>query len=135
MIGLIFVAIHGVLMLGVMTLTYDYFDNIPADYVHMVEAIKIPVYFGVFGISVLWALGHALFGGIIGMTTGSVMDGVKLALILGTANSVGRLWPYIATFSVGAFLNSAPNWIVIVSFLVALICFGIYMFMSFIRDA
>lgn len=135
MIHLFFVAIHGILMLGVMTLTYDYFDNVPTEYEHLVEVIKIPVYFGVFGISVLWAIGHALFGGIIGMTTGSVMDGVKLALILGTANSVGRLWPYVATFSLGAFLNQSQNWMVIVSFLLALVCFGIYMFMSFIRDA
>lgn len=133
--ALILAAIHGILMVGVMALTYEYFDNLPEGYETSVEAIKIPVYFGVLGISVLWAAGHAVFGGIMGMAAGSVWDGIKLALILGTANSVGRLWPYVLTFAIGAFLNHAENWVVIISFLGSLACFGVYMFINFIKNA
>ena len=127
--------LHSILMMGVLALTYDYYDNIPKDYSHLVDLIEIPVHFGVIGISVLWAIGHAIFGGILGMAGGSLGEGIRLALVLGTANSIGRLWPYVLTFAGGAFLNHAENWVVIVAFLAGLLCLGISLFMTFIKNA
>lgn len=132
--ALIMAVIHSILMMGVLALTYDYFSNVPEDYAHIIEYIRMPVYFGVVGVSILWAVGNALFGCILGVASGSVWDGIKLAVIIGSANSIGRLWPYILTFAGGAFLNHAEPWIVVITAIGGVACLGLSLFMRFVRS-
>lgn len=128
MLNFIFVPLHGILMLGTLALTYDFYGQLDAP---LPEVITWVVYLGVFGISVGWALVHALLGCLMGMAAGGIWDGLKLGVILGGLLSIGRLWPYLITFSIGSFLCQSPLWLIIVPFLLGLACLGIYTFTKF----
>jgi hypothetical protein len=93
--------IHFILMMGTLALTYEYYDNLAYEIPKIVHTI---VYVGVIGVSVVWALAHALFG---------------------AAMSIGRLWVYVLTFSAGAFLCHAETWVIVASALVGFICLAI----------
>lgn len=120
--------IHTILMMGTLALTYEYYDNLAYEIPSWVRTF---VYFGVVGVSVVWALGHALFGAAMGIAAGGVMDGIRMGLILGVGMSIGRVWPYILTFSVGAFACHAPTWVVVASALAGFICLGVNTMVKF----
>lgn len=114
--------IHFILMMGTLALTYEYYDNLAYEIPEIVHTI---VYIGVIGVSVVWAVGHALFGAAMGIAAGGIMDGIRMGLILGIGMSLGRLWLYILTFSVGAFLCQADTWVIVASALGGLICLAV----------
>jgi hypothetical protein len=114
--------IHFILMMGTLALTYEYYDNLAYEIPKIVHTI---VYVGVIGVSVVWALAHALFGAAMGIAAGGVMDGIRMGLMLGVGMSIGRLWVYVLTFSAGAFLCHAETWVIVASALVGFICLAI----------
>ncbi|MEC8467369.1 MAG: hypothetical protein VXY83_03335 [Pseudomonadota bacterium] len=122
--------VHAVLMMGTLALTYEYYDNLAEGY-QLPEIIHTIVYAGVIGVSVVWAIGHALFGAAMGIAAGGVMDGIRMGLILGVGMSIGRLWPYILTFSTGAFFCHAETWVVVASALLGFVCLGINTMVKF----
>ena len=130
MLAMIMVPIHALLMAGVMALTYEYYDNLKG--FDIPDALRIVVYVGVLGVSILWALGHALVGMVMGVAAGGVLEGLSMGLKLGIGLSVGRLWPYVGTFAVGAFLCGQDLLTVIGAALVALVCFAIDFSMRYI---
>ncbi|MFT7144520.1 MAG: hypothetical protein ACI9TY_001675 [Alphaproteobacteria bacterium] len=123
--------VHTILLMGTLALTYEYYGNLK-------EGIVIPpivhtiVYFGVLGVSVIWALAHAMFGAAMGVAAGGIVEGIKMGLTIGVGMSIGRLWPYILAFSVGAFLNHAVIWVVVGSALLGLVCLGVNSMMKYI---
>lgn len=123
--------VHTILIMGTLALTYEYYGNLK-------EGMDIPaivhklVYFGVLGVSVIWALGNALFGAAMGMAAGGIAEGIKMGLMIGVGLSIGRLWPYVVTFSVGAFLNHAEIWVIVCSALLGIACFAVNSTMSYI---
>lgn len=132
MFTLFMAAVHSILAMGVMALTFDYYGSLDFE---LPQAIHLIVYVGVLGVSVVWALVHALGGAIMGATAGGILDGVRLGLSLGVMMSVGRLWPYVFTFSVGAYLCHAPVWQIVGTLLLGIICFGIDMATKFIWNS
>lgn len=130
MLTLIMAAIHGILMMGVLALTYEYYGKL--EDIVLPEIIHLIVYVGVLGVSVVWALIHALGGAIMGATAGGVWSGIRLGLSLGLLMSVGRLWPYIFTFALGAYLCSAAIWEIVGSLMLGIICAGIHFSTKFI---
>lgn len=120
--------VHFILMMGTLALTYEYYDNLEYNIPKVVHTI---VYAGVLGVSVVWAIGHALFGAAMGIAAGGVMDGIRMGLILGFGMSVGRLWPYVLTFAVGAFLCQAQTWVIVASALAGFVCLGINTMVKF----
>jgi len=121
--------IHTVLMMGTLALTYEYYGQLHHD---IPEMLRYFIYAGVAGVSIVWAVGHALGGSILGMAAGGVWDGVKLGSMLGLAMSFSRLWPYFLAFSVGAFLCEAPNWHTIGAILLTIIAFGLNLAVKYI---
>lgn len=98
MITTIMAALHMVLLMCSAWLAYDYFEVSPVHSVPtMPETLRYLTYVGVFGISVVWALVNIIGGGLLGVTGGSVKEGLKMGLILGVAFSLGRMWPYATT--------------------------------------
>lgn len=123
--------VHLILMGGTFILTLEYYDKIKEGLIIPSELHYI-VYGGVFGVSVLWALGNALLGAAMGIAAGGAMDGIRMGLTLGVGLSVGRLWPYIFTFAGGAFYSGAATWVVVISVIAGIACFFINRMMNFI---
>tara|TARA_R110000868_G_scaffold262401_2_gene521141 strand:- start:121974 stop:122387 length:414 start_codon:yes stop_codon:yes gene_type:complete len=116
--------IHTVLLFGTLALTYEYYGNVKPQY-ELTEAMGHAIYFGVLGVSVLWALGNAVIGAAMGMAAGGILDGIKMGLTIGIGMSLGRLWPYVLVFALGAYLNNAEIWVIVGAILLGLVCFGI----------
>ena len=131
MLSLIMAGIHGVLMMGVVALTYEYYGNL-SEGVEIPEIVHLIVYGGVVGVSVVWALIHALGGAVMGATSGGIWDGIRLGVSLGALMSVGRLWPYVFSFSLGAYLCHAAVWEIVGSLMLGIICLGIHLGTKFI---
>lgn len=125
--------VHGVLMAGTLVIAGDYYGEFQ-EYANQgwYNWFKYFVYAGVFGVSVLWAFGHAVGGCIMGMAAGGIWEGLKMGLILGGGLSIGRLWPYMLTLGVGSFLFY-NNWLhTIVLVVVGVACLGVNLSIKFI---
>ena len=129
---LIMAAIHAVLMMGTLAVTYEYYGKLGMELPDVVTAV---VYIGVVGVSVVWAFAHALGGAIMGATAGGVWNGIRLGLSLGLAMGVGRLWPYVFTFSVGAYLCGAASWEIVGSIMAGIVCLAIHGATKFIWNS
>lgn len=130
MFTLVMAAVHGILMMGVLALTYEYYGKVEPDVIP--ELVHLIVYIGVVGVSVIWALVHALGGAIMGATAGGVWSGIRLGLSLGLLMSVGRLWPYVFTFAFGAYFCGAEIWQIVGSVMLGIICAGVNFATKFI---
>ncbi|MCP4355840.1 MAG: hypothetical protein GY793_09475 [Proteobacteria bacterium] len=99
-----------ILMMATFAVCYTYFQTRLGNPVK----VDIPqicytlVGLGVIGISVASALFHIIGGGIMGMTAGGVLGGMKIGMFLGLASAVGRLWLF-AGAACGASVLSWPD--------------------------
>ena len=80
----------------------------------------------------LLAVGHIIGGGIMGMTAGGVLSGMRLGLTLGLGVALARLWPYAAIVAIVGFLTQAPAWHWVVSLICAIIFYAIKVFVDYI---
>ncbi len=96
MITMAMAILHTVLLICSAWIAFDYFA-FDIDVWPVPETLQYLTYVGVVGISVVWALVNVIGGGILGMTGGSILEGLKMGLILGCAISLGRIWPYAMT--------------------------------------
>ncbi|MEC9291760.1 MAG: hypothetical protein VX730_05095 [Pseudomonadota bacterium] len=96
MITMIMAILHTVLLLCSAWISLDYFAP-EMEVPEVPETLQYLTYVGVVGISVVWALVNVIGGGLLGVTGGSIGEGLKMGLILGMAISLGRMWPYAMT--------------------------------------
>ena len=134
--ALIMGVIHLVLMMGTAAIVFEFYD--PSFLISDIlgesttSLFKIFVYGGVLGISLLWALMHAVSGCLMGMAAGGILDGLRLGGALGLVNGVARLWPYILTFGAIGFFVGAPVWHVVAAVLIGLSCLALHVGVKFI---
>lgn len=86
------------------------------------EWVYIITFFGVIGVSSFWAIGHTVSGGLMGLASGGMFEGMRLGLLLGLGFGLGRMWPYAALWATGAVIFSANLWEVVGYILFAIFC-------------
>lgn len=62
----------------------------------------------VFGISIVITVFHIVGGGLMGLSAGGVLSGMRYGLMIGLTMSLGRLWPYLFTVSIASGLFNVP---------------------------
>ena len=126
--------IHGFLMISTIVVSMDFYNP---DYL----GIPIPpilhsvVLIGVPGISAIWAIGHILVaGGLFAISSGgsSLWEGLMSGGIIGMGMAVGRLWPFVMCWSLGAFFAAQNMWHAPVAFVVGLLFLGIERIVKYI---
>jgi len=121
--------VHAFLYMLTLALTYAYYAEVN------VTVPEWAYYFlgiAVAGVSLLIAIGHVIGGGLMGMTAGGVLDGMRLGITLGLGVAFGRLWPYAAIVAVVGFITQAPVWHWLIAGFLAFLFFGINFIMRFI---
>lgn len=117
--------VQGFLYLCTLAVAYEYYGELNMD---VPKSIHHLLLIAILGVSAIIAVGHVIGGGLMGLTSGGVLSGMRLGLILGLGVGLSRLWPYCAIIGAVALLNQAPAWHWLVAFALAAI-FGILHFM------
>ena len=121
--------VHVILYLCTLALSYNYYSGMQ----HQVpELMYYVVMVSVIGVSMMIALGHMVGGGLMGLTSGGIWDGMKLGIMLGLGGAVGRLWPYLFIIAGVAFICKGPLWHWLGALVAGGICFAVHYIMSFI---
>lgn len=120
---ILFRIIEGVLWLAVFARAVKYYEPTLQEQVPLWMDMAIVV--GVVGVTVLVAVGHVVGGGLMGLSAGGVLNGMKLGLLLGLSMGIGRLWPYLFAIAMASGLFNAPwyhwhTWIFLAMTVIAL---------------
>lgn len=117
MIGLI----HLFLVAGTFVVACDYYHDFGME---LPEWFRYFVAIGVLGISVVWTIIHVIGGSLMGLAGGTALDGVKMGFLIGSAWSLGRLWPYAFAWAGGAFFFATeyPIWHTIIPAIAGVLC-------------
>lgn len=89
--------------------------------------------FGIIGVSVVWFLFHLLGGGIFGVASGGIINGLKIGGTIGLGMSLGRLWPYAMIWAAGAFFFGPP-WHTVAAFLLGMFLFVVNRLMGYVWE-
>ena len=95
--------IHTILLFGTFAYAATLYDaNLHEIQIPNILLILLSV--GVVGVSFWWMLVHICGGFIMGLMQGGTKEGMSMGFTLGLLMGVGRLWPYIAMWTLAAFL-------------------------------
>ncbi len=89
------------------------------------------LWFGIAGISIVWAMIHIVGGGIFGAAAGGIWDGIRMGAILGIGFAIGRLWSYVLAWAAGAFFVGPPLHFVF-GVVIGVICLVIYTIIRYV---
>ncbi len=127
--GVLLGVVHAFLYMLTLALTYAYYVEVNVD---IPDWAYLFLGIAVIGVSLVIAIGHVIGGGLMGMTAGGILNGMRLGIMLGLSVSLGRLWPYMLIISVVAFIAHAPTWHWVTSMLLGLLFLGINLVTKFL---
>ncbi|MBI1363189.1 MAG: hypothetical protein GC134_04325 [Proteobacteria bacterium] len=84
--------------------------------VHHYHPLNVTVYpwlyyvlgLAVVGISLMIMVFHIVGGGLMGLSAGGVLSGMKYGFMVGMTMAVGRLWPYLFAIALASGLFNIP---------------------------
>lgn len=118
--------VQGFLYLCTLVVAYEYYADLDME---VPKSIYHLLGIAIIGVSALIAIGHVIGGGLMGLTSGGVLSGMRLGFILGMGVGLSRLWPYCAIVGAVALLNQASAWHWLIAFVLAVVFFALHMMM------
>jgi hypothetical protein len=86
-------------------LAVHYYEEFPVE-VHPWMYVLLVI--AIFGISVIIMVFHLVAGGLMGLSAGGVLTGMKYGVLVGLTMALGRLWPYLFCIALASALFNKP---------------------------